>query len=175
VLLFLYTAYIQLTCVTDCTWNQVVKVRNCLLNHAVSHSVTTVSVTHLLAQQITFLQYTVWTLQNHKPKQAHERRKLHYATNESRCDETVWNRSERHVVNDVKIIVRSIMWLQASWRNPLPKVTCTKLLNKFPTLCGTQKFITVLINGPYLNQNPVHTPLSYYCTIYFSSTLPSFT
>lgn len=44
-------------------------------------------------------------------------------------------------MNDVKIIGRSIMWLQVSWRTPLPKVTCTKPLNKFPTLCGTQKFM----------------------------------
>jgi len=37
---------------------------------SVSCPVTSVSVTHLLAQQATFLQQTVWNLQNHKPTPA---------------------------------------------------------------------------------------------------------
>lgn len=83
---------------------------------SVSCPVTSVSVTHLLAQQITFLQHTVWYLQNYKPTQALGA-ELHYATQESWCDETVWKWSERHTLNDVKIIGRSIMWLQSSRGN----------------------------------------------------------
>lgn len=89
---------------------------------SVSCPVTSVSVTHLLAQQITFLQHIVWNLPNHKPTQKLGA-ELYYATQESWCDETVWKRSERHVLNDVKIIRISIMWLQPSWRTPLPEVT----------------------------------------------------